>query len=87
MRELSIADLVDLVGAEFSESPGLRLTRSQIQRLWRLDPSDCDAVLTALVGAGVLRQTPGGAYVRAAAGDDISLPSGSIRRPRPLPRD
>ncbi len=87
MRKLSIADFVDLVGAEYRESPGLRLTRSQIQRLWRLNPSDCDAVLVALVEAGVLRQTPGGAYVRAAAGDDVSLPSTSIRRPRPLPRE
>ena len=52
-----------LVRAEYLAMPGLHLTKPQIQRLWRLDPAVCDAVLDALVDAGVLRCTPRGGYV------------------------
>jgi len=87
MRGRSIAAIVDHVGAEYRESPGLRLTKGQIQRLWGLEPSVCELVVGALLESNVLRQTPGGAYVRADAGDDVSLASTSIRRPKPLPRE
>ena len=58
-----VADLVGLIRAEYDEMPGLCLTRSQVQRLWLLDPAACDTVLRAMVDAGYLRLTAGG-YVR-----------------------
>ena len=44
--------------------PGLRLTPEQAQRLWRLDPTACDAVLGALVDDRFLARTRDGAFVR-----------------------
>ena len=46
------------------EMPGLRLTVEQARRLWRLDTTVCDAVLSALVDAHFLAITPDGAFVR-----------------------
>ncbi len=62
--EHTITDWLQLIRAEYLESPGLILTKPQIQRLWGLDPPTCDAVLNALVGAKFLRRTPGDAYTR-----------------------
>lgn len=58
-----VADLVGLIRAEYHEMPGLCLTRSQVRRLWMLEPEACDTVLRAMVDAGYLRLSPGG-YVR-----------------------
>lgn len=44
--------------------PGLRLTRQQARRLWRLDETACDTVLGALVDARFLARTRDGAFVR-----------------------
>jgi len=52
------------IRAEYLESPGLRLTATQIQRMWRLDAVQCEAVLTALIDARFLRRTPSGEFVR-----------------------
>lgn len=52
------------IRAEYLESPGLRLTAAQIQRLWRLDAVQCEAVLTALIDARFLRRTRDGEFVR-----------------------
>jgi len=46
------------------EMPGLRLTVEQARRLWRLDNTVCDAVLSALVDAHFLAITPDGKFVR-----------------------
>ena len=54
-----------LVRGEYLEMPGLRLTRSQVQRLWGLANEECDAVINELIAAGFLERTTGGAYVRA----------------------
>lgn len=56
--------MVRRVRGEFLEMPGLRLTPKQAQRLWRLDPKACDAVLGALVDARFLARTRDGAFVR-----------------------
>ena len=58
-----VIDLVGLLRSEYEEMPGLCLTRAQVQRLWLLEPSACDAVLGAMLDAGYLRLTSGG-YVR-----------------------
>jgi hypothetical protein len=66
MRESSrgIQEVVRRIRGEFLEMPGLRLTRQQARRLWRLDETACDAVLGALVDARFLARTRDGAFVR-----------------------
>jgi hypothetical protein len=61
----NVSDWLHLIRAEYLEMPGLHLTKTQIQRLWRLDPHICDALLDALVAAEFLRKTPREAYVLA----------------------
>ena len=63
--QLSIADALRLIRAEYHEIPGLHLTRSQVERLWGLDTSMAEALLGALIDIQFLRQTRTGAYVRA----------------------
>jgi len=63
--DIPLARWLRLIRAEFLEMPGLRLTRTQAQRLWNLDAKACDAVLSALVNVRFLRRTDNGAYVRA----------------------
>jgi hypothetical protein len=48
------------IESEFRELPGLRLTRWQAARLWALDMTECEAVLSRMVAARVLRETPEG---------------------------
>lgn len=55
----------EVIRSEYLESPGLSLTRPQVQRLWGLDPRQCDEVLASLVSARFLRQTARAQYVRA----------------------
>jgi len=66
MREPSrgMQDVVRRVRGEYLEMPGLRLTKKQARRLWRLDERACDAVLDALVDARFLARTRDGAFVR-----------------------
>jgi len=59
-----IREALERIQNEFHELPGLRLTVSQAQRLWRLDRNVCDALLAALVDARFLARTPDGAFVR-----------------------
>ena len=58
-------DWLQLIRAEYDEIPGLQLTKPQVQRLWNLDITTCDAVLEALEATSFLRRTGTGAYVRA----------------------
>ncbi len=59
-----IQEVVRRIRGEFLEMPGLRLTLSQAQRLWRLDKTACDAVLGALVDTHFLARTRDGAFIR-----------------------
>jgi hypothetical protein len=43
--------------------PGLSLSKVEMQKMWGLEPSMCDALVDARVAARVLRRTSGGAYV------------------------
>lgn len=63
-QDRKIRDVVRRIRGEFLEMPGLRLTPQQAQRLWRLEPRACDAVLDALVDARFLAKTRDGAFVR-----------------------
>ena len=65
--ERTRGDWLQLIRAEYLEMPGLHLTAGQVQRLWGLDASLCEALLTALVDGRFLRCFRG-AYLRADQG-------------------
>lgn len=56
---------LQLIRAEYIESPGLKLTEPQVRRLWGLDALMAEALLSALLDVGFLRRTREGAYVRS----------------------
>jgi len=56
---------LQLMRAEYTEIPGLNLTKPQVQRLWGLDTCTTDALLSELIEQRFLRKTHTGAYVRA----------------------
>jgi hypothetical protein len=60
-----LQDWSQLIRSEYEELPDLQLTQSQVEELWGLDTTVADALLSALVSAGVLKKTNQGAYVRA----------------------
>jgi len=55
--------LVGRVVAEYHESPGLNLTRAQMQRLLGVDAPTCSALLETLMEAHVLERNTRGQYV------------------------
>lgn len=65
--DFSLVDLSRIVRSEYLESPGLALTRRQIQRLWALDVSTSDVLIESLVSSGFLRLTPNHMFVRSDA--------------------
>ncbi len=52
------------IRAEYIESPGLKLTRRQAQRLWGMDRETCDRMLDRMVEARFLRRRADDTYVR-----------------------
>ena len=65
--EISLIDLSLIVRSEYLESPGLSLTKRQVQRLWALDGATCDRLLHMLISSGFLRRTPSGMFVKSDA--------------------
>ena len=63
----SFSDLLVRIQGEYREMPGLRLTASQARRLWGLDLSVCESVLSALVAQHFLTLTSDGSYVWAGS--------------------
>jgi Fic family protein len=57
-----------LVRAEYEELPDLHLTRAEVERLWGLDATTAEAILSTLVSTGVLRKTTRGGYIKSNAG-------------------
>ena len=64
MPIVRLTSVVEYMRGEFLESPGLRLTRGQIQRLWNLDAEDCRVAVQNLVDARFLREGRDGTFVR-----------------------
>ena len=60
----ALNDVLNRVAGEYYEMPGMCVTRPQAQRLWGLDSTTCELVLTTLVERGVVRRTPRGMYVK-----------------------
>ena len=70
-EESTIHDWLRLIRAQYLEMPGLQLTKPQIQRLWRLEPPMCDALVEQLVAAEFLKKTHRGR---------TRLPAAAVRR-------
>jgi hypothetical protein len=60
-----ITEWLEIIRGEYLELPGLHLTKSQMRRLWDLDPRTCDAIVEALVNTGFLTHTRADRYARA----------------------
>jgi hypothetical protein len=56
--------MLNRVRGEFLEMPGLRLRVEQAQRLWGLDRSTCEELLSSLVDAKFLWRRSGDVYCR-----------------------
>jgi hypothetical protein len=63
---VEIHSVVERVRGEFNEMPGLRLTPKQAARLWGLDATMCEEVLSRLVAASFLRWSAGTVVRRAS---------------------
>jgi hypothetical protein len=59
-----ISDLLERIQGEYLELPGLRLTGWQARRLWDIDRTACDALLSALVDVDFLQRAPDGSYMQ-----------------------
>ena len=64
-HRIELEEWLRVVKAEYREFPGMRLTKSQVQRLWNLDSATCTAVIHALVAERFLRRTERNSYVRS----------------------
>ena len=62
--QTSVADWLQIIRGEFSEVPGLHLTRQQFQKLWGLDGETASTLLDVLVDQKFLRRTSDEGYVR-----------------------
>jgi hypothetical protein len=62
-------NLLNRAKQEYIEMPGLVLTTRQASRLWNLDASVCQTLLSTLVREEFLSQTHDGAYLRRGTGD------------------
>jgi hypothetical protein len=65
-----LRNAIATITAEYREMPCMRLTLAQASRLWNLDAVTCEAVLSALVEANVLRRTPQGQFTAGSTTRD-----------------
>jgi len=63
MGETVCESLIDRIGGEYREMPGLQLTIAQACRLWQIDQPTCKTVLEQLIHEDFLRQIPNGTYI------------------------
>jgi hypothetical protein len=61
----TLHDVLTRIEGEYNEMPGMCVTRMQAQRLWGLDSTTCELVLTTLLERGVVRRTSRDMYVKA----------------------
>ena len=64
--EGALAEALRRVQDDFLEMPGLQVTFPQATRLWALDATLCDAVLTRLVETRFLVRTRHAGFAKAA---------------------
>jgi len=65
--QFTLCEILRRIRAEYCESPGMRLTRAQVQRFWGLDAPTCDVVIGQLLDTGFLKRTRADFYVRDEA--------------------
>ena len=65
--QFTLPEVLRRIRAEYGESPGMRLTKAQVQRFWQLDAPTCEVVIAQLLDTGFLRRTRADFYVRADA--------------------
>jgi hypothetical protein len=63
-RLAHLEPVLQRIRGEFHESPGLRLTHWQFQRLWNLDPDQARLVIDQLLETRFLRGARDGTLVR-----------------------
>ena len=62
---MSFDEILHRARGEFLEMPGLRLTVQQARRLWNLETTICETLLSSLVESRFLVRLQDGAFVRA----------------------
>lgn len=62
--DASLDGILKRVRGEYLEMPGLSLTAAQAQRLWGLERTACEGLLTRLVDSKFLHVTRDGTFVR-----------------------
>ena len=62
----AVSEWLMRIEAEYREMPGLQLTERQMRRLWGLDAATCAVIVAALVGSGILCETPKHGYALSA---------------------
>jgi hypothetical protein len=75
-----IDDELQRVRAAYRDTPSLRVTPSQAQRIFELGPEVCVLVLEALLNEGFLLRTHEGLFVHCADQTKPPLPNGLFRR-------
>ena len=65
-RSYPLEELLQRVRAEYQDMPSLRLTPSQAQRLFGLEPSTCIAILETLLNEHFLFRTKDGLFQTSA---------------------
>jgi hypothetical protein len=70
MHDPSVANLCELVRAEFLAIPRLNLTQAQVQQMWGVDQTMAGDSLATLVREHFVRVTRASTYVRAGEGLD-----------------
>ena len=62
---MSFDEILHRARGEFLEMPGLRLTVPQARRLWNLEATICESLLSTLVELRFLVRLDNGAFVRS----------------------
>ena len=64
MNEGEVSEALRRIEREFADMPGLKLTAVQVHRLCAIPEDACEAALSRLIRAGVLRQSSDGGFLR-----------------------
>jgi hypothetical protein len=59
--------ILNTIRGEYTEMPGMRLTRAQFRRLWHLEDEECERAIVTLTGTHFLCQDSQGRLYRANA--------------------
>lgn len=82
-RPLHLSDeqLLDRICREYTALPGLRLTPTQVERIWGLSPATSHALLRRLTESRFLVHRSDGTYVRADVARSMPAPGADLYAP------